>query len=156
MKYSIDTSAILECWVRRYPPEIFPAVWVKLDELIDKKILIATEEVLYELERKHDDVFKWAKHRENMFVPHNMDIQLYVKNILNHPQHKYLTKHIKNRTSADPFVIALAQLERCTVITAEIPTNNPEKPRIPDVCKNLNIEWITILDLFKEQKWVFR
>ena len=52
MKYSIDTSSILTGWRRTYPPDIFPTLWEKLDELIAEQILIATEEVLHELEKK--------------------------------------------------------------------------------------------------------
>ena len=52
MKYSIDTSAILDAWVRGFPPDVVPGFWVRFEELIDNGQLIATEEVLYELEKK--------------------------------------------------------------------------------------------------------
>ena len=52
MKYSIDTSAILDAWRRRYPPDVFPAVWVRFDEAIDAADLGASEEVLLEVEKR--------------------------------------------------------------------------------------------------------
>jgi hypothetical protein len=34
LKYSLDTSAILEAWRRRYPPDVFPVVWRRIEDLI--------------------------------------------------------------------------------------------------------------------------
>ena len=152
MKYSIDTSAILEAWRRYYPPDVFPPVWRKLDELIDQGTLIATEEVLHELERKDDEVYEWAQQR-NMFVPTDEAIQLAVTDVLrNHPK---LINQRESRSGADPFVIALAQVEGCAVLTAEKPTRSSKRPNIPDVCDALGIPWLTILQLFRNEGWVF-
>ena len=153
MKYSIDTSAILNSWVRAYPPDIFPRLWTRLDELIEKGILVAIEEVIIELERKDDEVYKWAKKRENMFVPINEDIQLAVKNILR--TYGKLIDQRKSRSRADPWVIALAQVRGFTVITSEKPTNRPNRPHIPDVCSAMNIPCIDMVQFFREQKFVF-
>lgn len=143
MKYSIDTSAILDGWVRYYPPDIFPPVWNKIDELIDNGTLIATEEVLYELEKKDDAIFQWAKDREHMFVPIDKEIQIALQSIL--PEHKKLIDQRKNRSNADPWIIALAIVEQCAVLTGEKPTNSANRPHIPDVCKAMGVRWINIL-----------
>lgn len=71
MKYSVDTSALLDGWRRYYPPDVFPPVWKKLDELIEDKILIASEEVLFELKRKDDDVYSWARDRSHTISQFN-------------------------------------------------------------------------------------
>jgi len=154
LKYSTDTSAILDAWVRNYPPDVFPVVWAKLEELVDKGALFATEEVLRELEAKHDDVYEWAREHRHMFISIDLRIQAVVKQILG--QHKKLIDQRKGRSGADPFVIALAKLRGCAVLTAEKPSNNPEKrPRIPDVCDALGIKWLNVLELFREQGWTF-
>ena len=82
MRYSIDTSAILDGWRRHYPPDVFPGLWEHLDELIGEGRLIATEEVLRELKRKDDEVYAWAKERVRMFVPIDEAIQPVVISIL--------------------------------------------------------------------------
>ena len=82
MIYSIDTSALLEAWRRQYPPDIFPALWEGLDDLIESGNLRATEEVFHELERKDDDVFKWTRERTNLFVEIDEAIQPVVRLIL--------------------------------------------------------------------------
>ncbi|MCH7987901.1 MAG: DUF4411 family protein [Planctomycetes bacterium] len=68
-KYSIDTSALVHAYQRSYPPDILPDLWeTKFDELIEAGQLFAAFDVLEELERKHDDLFAWAKERPAMFV----------------------------------------------------------------------------------------
>jgi O-methyltransferase involved in polyketide biosynthesis len=153
LKYSIDTSAILDGWVRYYPPDVLPALWERLAGLIENGKIIATEEVLYELEKKSDDAYKWAKSHDKMFIEIDEETQTAVSEILS--KHKKLIGERKNRSMCDPFVIALAKVKSCKVITAEKPTNNPERPNIPDVCNALGIPCITLLELCREQKWVF-
>lgn len=153
MRYSIDTSAILDAWRRSYPPDTFPIIWQKLDSLIENGELVATEEVLIELEKKDDEVHKWAHTHEKMFIPIDDKIQIEVQNILK--QHKRLVDSRKNRSGADPFVIALAKVGNCIVITNESPANNISRPKIPDVCAALGIRSINFLQLIKAQGWVF-
>jgi len=153
LKYSIDTSAILDGWIRYYPPDVIPVLWDKLANLINSSALIATEEVLYELQKKSDAVYDWAKNHEKMFVGIDEETQIAVSEILD--KHRKLVGARKNRSTCDPFVIALAKVKGCTVITAEKPTNNPERPNIPDVCNAMGIPCITLLELCREQKWVF-
>ncbi len=154
MRYSIDTSALLEAWRRQYPPDVIPALWDGLDNLIRSGDLKATEEVLHELERKDDDVFQWARSRRALFVEIDAPIQTAVQAILR--DHRKLLDTRKSRSGADSFVIALAQLNNATVVTNERMTGSADRPNIPDVCGALRIRCINILGLIREQGWVFR
>ena len=154
-RYSIDTSALIDGWTGYYPPDVFPGMWEKLEELADQGILIASEEVLHELERKEDELHKWAKQRPHMFVPFDEPVQKAVREIL--CTHRNLLKQGKTRSGADPFVIAVARTRQCTVVTGERPSGNPQnKPHIPDVCRAYSIRYLSLLDLLREQGWVFR
>ena len=153
MKYSVDTSAILDGRVRHYPPDVFPALWTRFDELIHDGQLGAVEEVLVELERKDDETYAWASQRASMFVPIDDEIQRAVAEILsNHPR---LVDTRKNRSGADPFVIALAKVNGCLVVTGERPTNSVDRPNIPDVCSALGIRSLSLLELIREEQWAF-
>lgn len=153
MKYSVDTSAIIEGWIRDFPPDVAPHAWIQIEESIDDGVLVASEEVLIELEKKHDKVYEWACQRKHMFVPTDEKIQEAVKSILRN--HKKLIDTRKNRSGADPFVIALAVVKRLIVVTAENPSGNPEKPKIPNVCEALGIRWLNMVGLFREEGWHF-
>lgn len=153
MKYSIDTSALLDGWRRHYSPDVFPGVWEGLDELIENGSLRATEEVLTELERKDDDVYAWARQRPDLFVAIDDRIQIAVGDILS--THERLLDTRANRSAADPFVIALARIEQCTVVTGERATGSANRPHIPDVCRDLGIPAIPLLQLLRAEGWRF-
>jgi len=151
--YSIDTSAILDGWIRYYPPDVFPEVWDRIDKLIESGRLIATEEVLEEIKRKDDDVLEWAEKRRHMFVPIDEDIQRVVKAILK--DHPKLIDERKGRSGADPFVIALAKIRGCHVVTGEFPTGGKKRPKIPDVCNAFGIRSFNLLEMFRRERFVF-
>lgn len=149
MIYSVDTSALMEAWVRYYPPDVFPTLWERIEELIEERRFVATDEVLHELEKKEDELHNWASQRAGMFVPLDEKLQKRAAQIIN--DYDSLTNTDRTRGTADPFVIALAMEQGLTVVTAE--SSKPSKPRIPDVCKDLGIPCITLVELFRKEKW---
>ena len=153
MKYSMDTSALIEGWYRRFPPDIVPGFWDNIDELIQNGNLKATEEVLVELEKKDDVIHNWVKERENLFILIDEEIQFVVREILSN--HKTLIDSRRNRSSADPFVIALAKINSSIVITEELPTQSNNRPHIPDVCHALDIGYVNLIDLSRIENWKF-
>lgn len=153
MKYSIDSSALINGWQKYYPPDIdiFSPIWDGLSSLIDSGDLRATEEVLHELEKQHDDVYQWVNERPNLFIPIDDRVQNAVIDILRgYPR---LVDNRKDRSSADPFVIAQAQISGAIVVADEFPSNNILKPKIPDVCVALGINCITLLQLIRREGW---
>ena len=153
MKYSIDTSAIIEGWFRLFPPDIVPGFWEGIDELIKQGDLRATEEVLIEIERKHDVILEWVHERQDLFIPIDEKIQIIVRDIL--LNHKTLIDSRRNRSSADPFVIALAKTSSSIVVTEEHATESNKRPHIPDVCDDYSIEWINLMELVRRERWEF-
>jgi hypothetical protein len=149
VKYCVDTSSILHAWIEAYPPDNFPLVWDKIDNLITNGRLISSDEVLRELKRKHDSAY-----HPNLFMPLDEGTQALVAEIMS--KHKRLVDTRKGRLGADPFVIATAKLKNCTLVTNEVLTNNIKKPNIPDVCAIMNVECINILQLIQTEGWIFR
>lgn len=153
MKYSIDASSLLGAWRRSYPRQNFPQVWEKISELVSSKSLIATEEVLHELSKKDDDVYEWVQTQQGLFVPIDNAIQEEVKEILK--AFPKLLDTRKNRSGADPFVIALAIVEHCAVVTDEQISGSDKRPKIPDVCKHFGIETFNVLEMIQKEGWIF-
>jgi hypothetical protein len=151
--YSVDTSGLITSWRVTHNPRNYPTFWARLDELISSRELRASEEVLEDLSKKDDEVYKWAKGRRGMFVPLYEDIQLAVKTLMK--RFPRIIDSRRNRSGSDPWVIALAQVEHLTVVTFEGRSNSLAKPRIPDVCDELNIKCIDMHGLIQEQGWTF-
>lgn len=151
MPFSLDTSGILDAWVRFYPPDVFPTIWSQMDESAKKGEIFVVEEVLRELEKKDDGIHKWVKQREAIVVPIDDEVQKRVVEIM----FKYgrLVDTKKNRSVGDPWVVALALVRGLTVVTGEKASGNLAKPKIPDVCKDLSLSCIEMVDFFRKQGW---
>jgi hypothetical protein len=154
VSYSVDTSALISSWNEYHPPDTHPTFWTNLEVLIKNEELRAPEEVLVELEKKDDAVYAWAyERRELLFVPLYAEVQLALKAIMREFP-RIIAVH-KNRSGADPWVIALAKVENRDVVTNERESNNLNKPHIPDVCREMGIRCITMHELIREQGWRF-
>jgi hypothetical protein len=149
--FSLDTSGILDAWVRHYPPDVFPTIWSHMDTSATNGEVFVIEEVLRELERKDDGIHKWIKEREAMVVPIDAEVQGYVVEIMS--KYSRLVDSKKNRSVGDPWVIGLAQARGLIVVTGEKATGSLLKPKIPDVCKDLGLPCIEIVDFFRKQGW---
>jgi hypothetical protein len=151
MSYSLDTSGFLDAWARHYPIDVFPTIWERLDDAARSGVLYASEEVLRELERKDDEAHLWMKSRSQMVIPFDAQIEAEVIGLM--ARFPRLVDEKKGRSGGDPFVIAVAKVRGLTVITGENATGKLNSPRIPDVCKEIRIPCIRMLDFFREQHW---
>jgi hypothetical protein len=149
VSYSIDTSALMEAWVRHYPPDVFPTLWQQIEKLVEAGRLLAIDEVLREVERKSDDLHDWAKQHAGMFISTDEAIMQRAGAVVN--QFPSLAEAQSQRGKADPFVIALALERNLIVVTAE--RSKPTKPRIPDVCRQLQVPCISLIELFRREGW---
>jgi len=153
--YVADTSALIGAWVRKYPPENFPGFWRKVEALISARRMFAPDEVLRELEAKEGDTLhKWAKDRAEALFIDVGGLQQEVRRIL--AAHPLLVDTRKNKSGADPFVIALAMRCREQGLDAVVVTEESEGGvRIPDVCRAFKIPCINVLGLVQQEHWRF-
>ena len=148
MLYTVDACCLIKAW-GVYPPDIFTGFWQKLETLIQKRTISANEEVLEELRRKDDAVLAWAEMQEDLFTPIDAMLQQQVLRVL--AEHPGLYDIEKNKSGADPFVVAEALLNGYVVVTEEKRTRDPAHAKIPDVCEAYGIRCIDLLTLLREQ-----
>ena len=103
------------------------------------------------MKRKDDGIYEWVRAREDMIVPVDAELQSHLSGIM--AKYPRLVDTRKNRSGCDPWVIALARARSLTVVTGERSTGSLVRPKIPDVCKDMNIPCIEIVDLFRKQGW---
>lgn len=150
VQYSIDTSILIENWQRLYPPDVFPTVWDFLDRLIKTRVAVISEEVYDELTPKDDELLAWAKERQDFLYATSEEVQKATMDI--NDEFPDLTDTERERSVADPFVIAIATLEECAVVTYEEPRTKPTRPRkIPDVCFALQIQCFDFVELARRE-----
>ena len=154
--YSFDTSSLIMASGVLYPMENFPSLWAKIEELIRNDRLKMSEPAFDEAMR--GKVLRdWCSEKDlEPFLLSKAEDS--IENEFQAIQSKYsaLVNVERGTSLADPWVIALArQYQHGIVVTEERPTGNLEHPKIPDVCKDLGIEWLTIAGLVKRENWVF-
>jgi hypothetical protein len=143
----------MDAWQRWYPPEFFPSLWANLDHLVREQRLLTSDEVLHELERKTDDLHLWVKERKQICVALTDEVQGEVAAILG--AFPTLVDSRTGKSFADPFVIATAKVTSTIVVTGERPTGAAHRPKIPDVCNHYGVEWISIVELIRRERWKF-
>ena len=152
MPYSLDTSGLLDGWVRYYSPDVFPSLWKQMEAAAADGTIVAVQDVLLELERQDDDVFAWAK-RHVTFVQLEDEIQASATEILaRFPQ---LVNTRRSRSVADPFVIALARGTGVNRRYSGARQRQPSEAQDPDVCAGVGVKCIPLLGMFKELGWQF-
>jgi uncharacterized protein DUF4411 len=147
MLYSIDTSGLLDGWRRFYPRDVFPTLWDQVEEFVDDGKIVASEEVYRELAKQDDDLHAWVKRWKKMLILTDSAIQTHVAQLLN--DHPRLVDTLRNRSQADPFVIAIALELGLTVVTGEL-NGTAQRPRIPYVCHEKQIKCINFLQMIRE------
>jgi Domain of unknown function (DUF4411) len=145
MRYSLDTSSLIEGYRRIFPYDILPTFWRRdFPKLVESGDVRATEVVQWELQEEDDEVLQFVDDYEELFVKIDEPIQHEVRAIL--AEHGRLIR--AGRSGADPFVIALAKMDVATVVCEE--RRKPTAPKIPDVCDALGIRCIPLLALVRE------
>lgn len=155
--YSIDTNIIIDWWERRYPPDVFPSVRRKFENVVGVK-LFAPERVKDEINRVGSPELKlWAHQHGGLFIPHDVALQTEANSIsINFPG---LIDPNASNDEADRWIIALAKVKGYKVVTHETSAAMKRRPPrshyIPDVCNALSIPCINLVELMREEHWSF-
>lgn len=149
MRYSLDSDAIIQAWID-YPIGFFPKVWASLHQLAKDDIVGIAPVIYEELERGGDELFDWFKARKDDFVVENSDeLQSAVEYLVNTYNNFGL---ITGKNEGDPYVVALAMIEDCLVVTNESMSNNMDGPKVPDACRAEGVRWAKFIDIIRNEK----
>lgn len=152
--YCFDSSAFIDSWRRYYPPVVFSSLWDQFSELIKAERLIVPKEVEKEIKTGNDELYNWFKQNKSCVQGYtNKQLEVVSEIVNKYP--KVSQYHRPRPNHADPFVVALAKIEKCIVVTWEGLNNSSINPAIPDLCREYNIEFCNPIGLFEKEKWTF-
>lgn len=156
--YCLDANVLIQAWQKYYSPNVCPGYWDVLNILGNEKRIFLPEMVYEEIIRVEDDLSQWLKSS-------NIPIKKINENVINclisiysaNPIHKRLVDNTKSRSIADPWIIAHAICERTTVVTKEekVTALSSKRIKIPNVCDNMNVEWMNDFQMIKELNIMF-
>ncbi|OGJ84125.1 hypothetical protein A2529_05055 [Candidatus Peribacteria bacterium RIFOXYD2_FULL_58_15] len=153
--YCMDSSCIIAMWSKDYgwySFDVFPSLKANIEKMIQDGEAAVPKEVLTELSRKDDGAHEWAK-KCKLEHPIDANQTRIVSEIMRDFPKLVDTK--KMGEQADPFVIALAESKKWTVVTSEKNSAKLRKPNIPDVCQARKVKCISVMDFFREKRWKF-
>jgi len=149
VRWCFDTSALIEPWVRLYPPDVFGPVWLKIEELAQGGVIVAPTDVRLELKRQKDDLFHWARTVPQLFGdPDRPVMETFAKIVNDHPD---FMKVNSTKSGADPFVVALAEVHGIPVVTYETMAKQNVAPKIPNVCQARGIQCVTPVEVLRAE-----
>lgn len=175
MAYIIDTNSLIDASIKWYNPAVFKSLWPKLSNCND---IFLTEQVCNEI-KSPDMLVKWVDsfNKQRIIKVDQQAVNEY-RNVINRiVKLKYWTESgisqwTASPTKADPWLIAMAIVHNCTIVTMDGITNRigqsrkirglPNKnspssvePKIAPVANLFGIETITIYELLVKLKFTF-
>jgi hypothetical protein len=152
-KYCLDTNVLIQAWQKYYSPSICPSYWDLLNQLGLENRIFIPKEVFVEITRTEDELSAWLKTSKIPVYNLNESVinclrAIYAAN----PSHKFLIDSLKQRSLADPWVIAYAMSESACVVTKEekVTASNSDKIKIPNVCENMSVRCINDFKFIQE------
>ena len=174
--YILDNDEINNLTRRIYPASTFPKLHERIDDLIDRGLIISSIEVVGEMLKKlpdknpdkwltetektyHPDFnlsIKWVQKHMSIFKELDSTVENYLKQLTSDYPHAIKVESASG-FDADLHLIALAMgRDDWAVVTHETPTNSTNNlSQIPDICKDVGVPCMRLLDMLQENKWIF-
>ena len=151
--YCLDSNVLIEAWNKYYSPKFCPAYWDILNKLGKEEIIFIPTAVAEEIIRTEDELSGWLR-KSDIKIHHDTEIviqklqDIYASN----PIHQRLVDSTKQRSLADPWVIAHAMAQNAVVVTKEelVTDVRSKRVKIPNVCDNMNVRWINAFEFIGE------
>jgi hypothetical protein len=162
MKYLLDSNIYMDCYDRYYVRECFPTFWEKFTPLLNQYALAA--DVMLN-EHQHDEWFlHWFNVNYHGTILNHTDYVTDWSEVLEHVRTcgNYRMEALAgdkgwaHESIADPWLIAMARHERCTLVTSEVSDVNirlrghmSRNAKIPDVAEDLHIKTLDRNEFFR-------
>lgn len=146
--YCLDSNVFIQGWSSYYSMGLCPSYWDVLSDLAREGHIFAPMEVKHELEKMEDDLSRWTKGRNFLFREPDQDVQLILRDVMR--DYSRLVDDTRQRSIADPWVVAHAKAANAVVVTKEQPSNSVKRIKIPDVCSALGVSWMDDFQFCRE------
>jgi hypothetical protein len=149
-KYIFDTCAILsQKDDRDHRRTVYVKLWENIDMYVQDEIIVTCSEVKDEI--RDEKIIKWLSDNHCAIIDIDEIIQKNViKVVTSNPR---IIDFKKVKSSGDAFLIASAMKHSLTVVSEE---SKDSDKKIPQVCKNLGVDCINIIELCERENWIFR
>lgn len=155
-QYIIDANVFITASRQLYPFDIMPGFWEQLLEKGEGK-LILIDKVKEEIYHGSDELAQWLKENEGEFIQKDMNDSSVVTSYSQVLQSVIDSSIYKERAKedfasvADSWICAHAAANGYVVVTLEtFDSNCKRRVKIPNACKDFDVEYIDMLQLLRE------
>lgn len=169
MKYAFDTNIFIDAYKSFYAMDIVPLYWKLLGKFVESNEFYLIDKVYNEMLKGKDGLSDWVINQSNIkiYKTNNskdlLDKYSYVMNsVASMPEYNEdAIKKWDDKDVADPWIIAVALLEKSVIVTHETRVfggirQESKKIKLPDVAKKFNVECINLFEFMREEKLVLK
>jgi len=159
--YLIDTNTLIEAKNRYYHFDICPGFW---KAILTNNNIKTIEMVIQEIKDGRDELKDWIINNEQIIKTKLIEIDdniqqnfIEISNYVNNLQYPPISEKERFLSKADPWLIATCKTYNYILVTQEsyIPATNTKKIKIPNICTQFNVEYISLFDLLKRENIQF-
>lgn len=151
--YCLDSNFFIEAWNKYYSPDFCEDFWKILNEVGSSGTFYIPSQVKEEIFRVDDELKKWLATSKIVVKEVDENVADCLKSIYaKDEKHIQLVDSVKGRSLADPWIIAHAINDNAVVVRKEEKITDPSsgKIKIPNVCENMGVKWITDFNFIRE------
>ena len=169
MKYVFDTNIFIDAHRQFYAMDIAPLYWSVLENYINNQNFVLIDKVYDEIAKLNDGLSIWIKQHKNIkkySTNTSKSVLSEYANVMNAIRNnsQYNDDAVKlwdNKKVADPWIIAVALVEKSIIVTHESRvyggSNQPYKRlKIPDVAAQFNIRCMNLFDFMRKEKIIIK
>ena len=158
-RYLLDSNVFIQS-EHYIPQDIFQGFWRKLGSTLESGVAVLHRTVADELKRHRDPLTAWIQSLEGVRAMESGDATLrgYLEVCSwadNQNYTEQALREFKAETRADAWLCAEALVSGLTLVTYEVASNTPNKVKIPNVCRGLEIRCIGGFDFMRRQGFRF-
>lgn len=164
-EYTIDSDALMSMFSDNSPwisKKDNPSLWMRIEELINKGIIISHIEVLKEIKKdgqKGEELFNWAQNNKTVFKDYNVEKEGPIIGQMSPKYNDFVNDKVSTE-HADPWLIAQAKVQNLTIISQETYYNGPiiGRSKLPNVCNAplFNVRCVDLWEFIKTRKWAIQ
>jgi len=158
--YVVDSNFFIQAHRVNYPLDVAFSFWNKVKKLAGEGKIISIDKVKNEIFDKNDALEEWCKSNlpEDFFKDSTQAMASYSQvstwaiSKSDHYMQNALNEFL-DADEADAFIVAyaLADPDSRIIVTQEISEpNRKNKVKIPDACDALKVQFVNIMDMFRQ------
>lgn len=162
MKYLLDTNALIQPQNAFYAMDFCPGFWEFLEQQSELGICGSIQKVYDEIMMGKDALSQWAKNSigKKTFIDQsaNPTYQMKYLEIASYIQSSSQFKDSAKREflkveEADPWLVAVAAIDGCTVVTQEVfEPNAKRRVPLPNVLEEFGVPYTDIFSFLRNQE----